>query len=414
LKPFYFAGTHFPDELNKLVALKPHTYSLATSSWARLLYLLVFVLILLSIPSIALASNDEEFEELEKHIDLLSRFEWLFEPSEDDGLIVLPIAFSNPTIGSGVGGAARWRYRLDERTEISHTTFGAAWAGADGWAVGLLQRTFLRGDQFRINGVLGLFDVTRPYYGIGYDAGKRGDYIDLDQAGLLFTPEILVQLGENLHIGMRYRLLQMETTSNSPEIFSGGDFNIPADEQDALSSGIGPTLRLDSRDSRYGPSSGALLDIISFVAGHDLGSDFEYQTFKAEYSHYVAVGEDHVLALGLTGCFTSGDVPYYDLCAFGQKSNLRGYVAGQYRDRNMASVQLEYRGQFYGRWGLVGFAGVGEVAPSVDELDGEDLLPSYGGGLRLMVSRKQRINVGIDYAVGKDTYAFYLRYGEAF
>ncbi|MCK5352834.1 BamA/TamA family outer membrane protein, partial [bacterium] len=275
----------------------------------------------------ALASNDEEFEELEKHIDLLSRLEWLFEPSEDDGLVVIPIAFSNPTIGSGVGGAARWRYKLDEETEISHTTLGAAWAGDDGWAVGLLQRTFLKGDQFRINGTLGLFDVTRPFYGIGYDAGERGESIDLDQAGLLFTPEVLVRLGKNLHMGLRYRLLQVETTSNSSEISSGGMFNIPVGEQDAVSSGIGPTLTLDSRDSRYGPTSGALLDIISFIADQDLGSDFKYQTLKTEYSHYVTVGEEQVLALGLTGCFTSGDVPYYDLCAFGQKSNLRGYVA---------------------------------------------------------------------------------------
>ena len=264
------------------MAHKPHTYSLAPSSWARLLYFLVFVLILLSLPYIALASQDEEFDELEKNIDLLSRFEWLFEPSKDDGLVVIPIAFSNPTIGSGVGGAARWRYKLDEETEISHTTLGAAWAGDDGWAVGLLQRTFLKGDQFRINGTLGLFDVTRPFYGIGYDAGERGESIDLDQAGLLFTPEVLVQLGENLHMGLRYRLLQVETTSNSPEISSGGDFNIPVGEQDAVSSGIGPTLRLDSRDSRYGPSSGALLDIISFIADQDLGSDFKYQTLKTE------------------------------------------------------------------------------------------------------------------------------------
>ena len=396
------------------MAHKPHTYSLAPSSWARLLYFLVFVLILLSLPYIALASQDEEFDELEKNIDLLSRLEWLFEPSKDDGLVVIPIAFSNPTIGSGVGGAARWRYQLDEETEISHTTLGAAWAGDDGWAVGLLQRTFLKGDQFRINGTLGLFDVTRPFYGIGYDAGERGESIDLDQAGLLFTPEVLVRLGKNLHMGLRYRLLQVETTSNSSEISSGGMFNIHVGEQDAISSGIGPTLTLDSRDSRYGPTSGALLDIISFIADQDLGSDFKYQTLKTEYSHYVTVGEEQVLALGLTGCFTSGDVPYYDLCAFGQKSNLRGYVAGQYRDRTMVSAQIEYRGQFYGRWGLVGFAGVGEVAPSVDELNGEDLLPSYGGGVRLKVSRKQRINVGIDYAVGKDDYAFYLRYGEAF
>jgi hypothetical protein len=396
------------------MAHKPHTYSLAPSSWARPLCLLVFVLTLFSIPSMALASNDEEFEELEKNIDLLSRLEWAFEPSEEDGLVLIPIAFSNPTIGSGVGGAARWRYRLDEEAEISHTTLGAGWAGADGWVVGLQQRTFLKGDQWHVNGVLGLFGVTRPHYGIGYDAGEQDDYIDLDQAGFLFAPEVLIRSGENLHMGLRYRLLQVETTSDSAEISSGGVFDIPADEQDALSSGIGPILRLDSRDSRYGPSSGALLDITSYVADQNLGSDFKYQTLKTEYSHYVTVGEEQVLALGLTGCFTSGDVPYYDLCTFGQKSNLRGYVAGQYRDRNMVSAQLEYRGQFYGRWGLVGFAGVGEVAPSVDELDGEDLLPSFGGGVRLMVSRKERINVGIDYAVGKDDHTFYLRFGEAF
>ena len=393
---------------------KPHIYCMAASSRGLFLCLLVFVLVLFSFPSMALAGNDEEFEELEKQIDALSRFEWLFETSEDDGLVVLPIAFSNPTIGSGVGGAARWRYYLDEETEISHTTLGVALAGAGGWAVGLQQRTFLKGDQFRINGILGLFDVIRPYYGIGYDAGEQGDSIDLDQAGLLFAPEVLVKLGRNLHMGLRYRLLQIETSSDSSEINSGGVFDIPEDEQDALSSGIGPILTLDSRDSRYGPTSGALLGITSFIADQDLGSDFKYKTLKAEYSHYAAIGQEQVLAMGLTGCFTSGDVPYYDLCAFGQKSNLRGYVAGQYRDRNMVSAQLEYRGQFYGRWGLIGFAGVGEVAPSVDELDGKHLLPSYGGGVRLMVSRKQRINVGIDFAVGKDDYAFYLRYGEAF
>lgn len=396
------------------MAHKTLTNNLASSSWTRPVCLLVFVLILLWIPSMALASSDEEFEELDKSIDLLSRFEWLFEPSEDVGLVVIPIAFSNPTIGSGVGGAARWRYRLDEEAEISHTTLGAGWAGADGWIAGLQQRTFLKEDQWRINGVLGLYDVTRPFYGVGYDAGERGDYIDLDQAGFLFAPEALVRLGKNLHMGLRYRLLQVETTSNSSEISSGGMFNIPGEEQDGISSGIGPTLTLESRDSKYGPSSGALLDIVSLHADQNLGSDFNYQTLKTEYSHYVTVGEEQVLALGLTGCFTSGDVPYYDLCAFGQKSILRGYVAGQYRDRTMVSAQLEYRGQFYGRWGLVGFAGVGEVAPSMDELNGEDLLPSYGGGVRLMVSRKERINVGIDYAVGKDDYAFYLRYGEAF
>lgn len=359
-------------------------------------------------------AKDEEFEEFEKQIDLLSQIENLLESQRERGLIIVPVAFSNPTIGSGVGAAARLLYQLDEEVEGSHTTVGAAWAGGGGWMVGVNQKTLFPGDHIHLNGVLGLFDVTRPYYGIGYEAGEVGDSIDLDQAGYLFAPELLVRLGKNLRMGVRYRLLQMETTSGAPEISSGGVFNIPEGQRDAFSSGIGPTLRLDSRGNSYHPFRGALLDIVTFVADPDLGSDFQYRTLKSEYSHYVQVGEDQVLALGLNGCFSSGDVPYFDLCAFGQKSNLRGYVAGQYRDRNMLSAQLEYRGQFYGRWGLVAFAGMGEVAPSVDEIDGEDLLPSYGGGLRFMVSRSQRINVGFDLAAGKDTSAFYLRFGEAF
>lgn len=393
--------------------LTHHRSRTSPSFSIRPLVLLALVLTLLAVPLPALC-QEEELDEIDRQIDLWTRIEKLFEKQKERGFIVLPIGFSNPTIGAGTGVAARYLYKLDEESTGSHTTLGAVWAGDDGWAVGLMQRTFLRADRYRIDGGLGVYDVTRPFYGIGFTSGDAGQSIDLDQAGYLFNSEALIQAGDNIYLGLRYRLLRMETDTDNPGVFAGGTFRLSADERNAVSSGIGPVLRLDSRDNKYNPYSGALVDLISYIADDVFGSDFDYRSLRAEYNQYVQVGQDQVLAVGLSGCFTSGDVPYYDLCSFGQRSNLRGYVSGRYRDRNMLAAQLEYRGRFHDRWGLIAFAGAGKVTPDIEEFNSDDLLPSVGAGLRLMVSRKERINVGFDYAVGRDEETFYLRFGEAF
>jgi len=121
-----------------------------------------------------------------------------------------------------------------------------------------------------------------------------------------------------------------------------------------------------------------------------------------------------VLALRAYGRFTAGRVPFFDLCLFGAGSDLRGYTAGQYRDRMMLAAQAEYRLELPKRFGLVAFAGVGEVAPSLGEFNTKDLLPSAGGGLRYTIATKNHVNLRLDYAVGKDSTALYFGVGEAF
>lgn len=44
----------------------------------------------------------------------------------------------------------------------------------------------------------------------------------------------------------------------------------------------------------------------------------------------------------------------------------------------------------------------------------DELLPSAGVGFRYEASRKYGVNIGIGYAVGDETSAFYFRIGEAF
>jgi hemolysin activation/secretion protein len=98
----------------------------------------------------------------------------------------------------------------------------------------------------------------------------------------------------------------------------------------------------------------------------------------------------------------------------GKLDAIRGYVGGQYRDDVSLTTQLEFRWSFYKKWGMVAFAGIGEVAPTVGDMNLDDLLPSAGVGLRFMASEKHRVNLGIDYARGKDSDAWYFRIGEAF
>jgi outer membrane translocation and assembly module TamA len=87
----------------------------------------------------------------------------------------------------------------------------------------------------------------------------------------------------------------------------------------------------------------------------------------------------------------------------------------------MFATQAEYRLSlpeslgFFGKFGFVAFAGVGEVAPSFSNLNSDELLPGGGAGIRFLVARQNRINFRIDYAWGKaGSRGLYIGVGEAF
>ena len=79
----------------------------------------------------------------------------------------------------------------------------------------------------------------------------------------------------------------------------------------------------------------------------------------------------------------------------------------------MYALQSEYRWQVNDKWILTGFAGFGEVASSLSDF-GEDLLPAAGIGTRFVISKKHRVSLSADVAVGDDGTEFYFGVGEAF
>jgi hypothetical protein len=327
--------------------------------------------------------------------------------------VLAPIPISNPTIGTGLGATGMILYKLDERSPASNTALGGLYTDSKTRAAGISQTTYFKEDKYRANGLFALYNVNIEFWGIGNSAGDRDEPIPINQRGSYFEPEFLSRIRENIYLGGQYRFIKMDTSLNVGEDTETGR-EILEDQLDSISSGLGLIFNYDSRDNKYNPYRGTFFDFTTNFASDAIGSDNNYQTYDAAYNYYYGLAERMVLAYRLRGRFSFGDVPFYDLSLFGTSFDLRGYPGGKYRDRMMLVTQLEYRWQFYWRLGMVAFAGVGQVAPELDEFNGDDLLPSAGVGLRFLASKENRLNVSIDCAVGKGSDAIYIYVGEAF
>ena len=87
----------------------------------------------------------------------------------------------------------------------------------------------------------------------------------------------------------------------------------------------------------------------------------------------------------------------------------------------MIEGQAEVRWPLFNRWkgnwkrfGVVGFAGLGTVAPTVKTLSLGEVAYTCGAGLRILLDRRQGINLRVDRTRGRDTSGFYLTIGHAF
>ena len=63
---------------------------------------------------------------------------------------------------------------------------------------------------------------------------------------------------------------------------------------------------------------------------------------------------------------------------------------------------------------MVAFAGIASAVEKLSDIPDSDILPGIGAGIRFKMLPKEKINVGIDGAVGKGDYSITFRIGESF
>ena len=110
----------------------------------------------------------------------------------------------------------------------------------------------------------------------------------------------------------------------------------------------------------------------------------------------------------------AGQPPFRELAMMGGNSIMRGVYTGMYMDRKYLAGQVELRTPVWRGFGIVTFAGCGEIGSSFREFDKSLIMYSYGLGLRVSLVKKERINLRIDYGLSNYTHGWYLTVTEAF
>jgi outer membrane protein assembly factor BamA len=272
-------------------------------------------------------------------------------------------------------------------------------------------RQFYPNDSHRLYLDLDLYEDTGAYYGVGYPAGQeQNNRLNFAERGFVVEPTWLKKVSDNYFVGIGLNYNSTRASDFEAEV-DGGDTSLATELYPSVSWGASVSGVYDSRNNVSNATEGTLFDLQAGMY-HSSHTDDWFGEYRAEYSQYRGLGTfPGLLAWQIQGDFTSGDVPWNRLPDLGGDEAMRGYLKGRYRDNQMAMTQLEYRVPLYWRLGMVFWGGVGSVASKVGEL-GDDLLTTYGTGLRFAI--KDKVNVRADIGFAEDETAFYFHINEVF
>ena len=330
--------------------------------------------------------------------------------------VVAPLPLKSPALGAGIVPILGYITPIPAKDRaIEPSVIGAA---------GLITNNSSRG--FGVGGDLYLdkanYELESVYahgyldynlYGEGFVNGNAGFKLPLEQSGQIFFIKLLRRIPWDFYVGGRFTtgssfITLKPTSEKTPPI--PPDIGLHTDLR-----ALGMEVYRDSRPNRFYPLKGSVIDFTGDFFAQDLGSKYSFQSYKFTFNKYLSLTDKQVLAYNLYWCGTGGSPPFYGNCIYGANNELRGYTAGRYLDRYMFATQLEYRLVLPWKFGLVGFGGVGAVAPGTDKFfRANHLLPAGGTGIRYMLSKKYHVNLRTDFAWGKDNFTWGVGVGEAF
>ena len=329
---------------------------------------------------------------------------WLLDKK---GFLPVPVIITEPAIGYGAGAALLWfRESIGERRAQGRLTppdiFGGAFAATENGTtlIGALGMVTFAEEKWRWRGFIGRPDVNLDFFGGPNDELKIG----YNLKGWATTHLLQRRLGEsNNFVGGRWNYIDFDVR------FDPSRQDAPAIERNIQSSGLGLFFEHDSRDNFFTPSRGYKLFIESVFYSEELGSNGDYQLYRAYGLAYFPFHKDFVLGARADARAARGEVPFYQLPFI----EMRGIPFFRYQDENVALAELELRWNVTPRWALVGFFGSGRTWDKAGGYGDGETANAWGVGFRRLVARRLGIYMGVDIARGPEETAIYIQAGSA-
>ncbi|AFG36620.1 BamA/TamA family outer membrane protein [Spirochaeta africana] len=341
-------------------------------------------------------------------------------------ILPLPVTGYNPDLGVILGASAILLYGPDIGVPEELVTGAASntasliamYTTSGSFVLGGGVRQYLMQDRWLLDAGVSFRRTPQDYWGIGPAAGAANpesytadSYSLRLGGGREFVP--------NLYLGSRlsYRYYALAELETDGELIGQGVGN--GSETGQFPS-LGLWLRYDSTEGNASPYRG-ILAVVELDGYAGLwGSSLDYSVLRVDLRQYTRVHREQVLGVQLLYRQGFGDVPFFDLPGLGGDNIFRGYPSRRFRDMTAVSLQGEYRLPLPGRFGLVGFASVGQVGSSPADLrllaGGTAGLKLAGGaGVRFRVGdARQGLNLRVDAAFSAEGFGPYINAGEAF
>ena len=332
---------------------------------------------------------------------------FLEDPS---GFLPIPIIVTEPAVGYGGGAAGMF---LRPRRE----------AGEEGWARPDLSAVGAFGTQ---NGTWGTFagDSSRwldgrlrtlvgagtgqlnlDFYGLGNAPSSlnQGVRTSLRFSGLVAQANRQLAPKSPWSVGVRYVYADVNPKPRDDSALPG------ADQIRVKISAPTAVVEFDTRDNVFTPTRGVYAETSWLASREALGASVDFERFEQVLIGWHPLPHD--VTLGARGIYSwSSDGTPFFLRPFVQ---LRGVPAARYQGDQAASVELEARWQFMGRWSIVGFGGAGTTRTDRQNFAATQNVGAGGLGFRYKLASKFGMDAGIDIAHSPGTTALYFVVGNA-
>ena len=344
------------------------------------------------------------------------------DTSRKSSFLPLPVLTYAQETGAEIGALSLYSFYTDPKDSLNRTsqiTGAATFTTKKQTNFQLKADIWSPKNKFHYTGEIRFKNFPFNFYGIGNNTLASNEN-PLNQKLFKLIGGIEKQFGESRYSGFNIAFENHVFTDKNIGGILSSDPNI-FDKDGGKLLFLGFTQIYDSRNSNTYTTKGTFVRANYSYAPNIFGGDnFVGSLFKIDFRNFQSLSKK--TSFGLNANFQSlngENSPFYLLPQLGNDEMMRAYYTGRYRDENLMALQSEIRFRINPRFGIVGFAGTGNVFKR-REFNFKDFKPNLGGGFRYFFDIEKGLSIRMDYGIGeknlgeKRQSGFYLSLGEAF
>ncbi|MDX6189563.1 BamA/TamA family outer membrane protein [Flavobacterium sp. Fl-318] len=406
------------------------------------------LVLLFFLPFMLHAQNDSDNPELcppKTVFELFKKKDSLLvlKPIKNSFFLVIPVIGAQPATGFVFGGVAQYTFKGKEATDkYSIANLGVTYTTKKQWLINVKNNILLKNNKIFLSGDYRMYIFSQPNYGLGTNIiphHSRRDNFSIDSIAqpmdynyFKFHQTASWEVKKNFYVGGGinidwYSSIKDEDLDVANQVFTY-HYNYSQkygfNDLEYYLTGMSLNLVYDSRDNQVNTARGWFANINYRFNPVFFKNQRYSNVLYTEYRHFIPLSsknERYILAFWTYGQFvTRGKVPYLNLPAIGWDQRSRsgeGYTQGLFRGSNLVYLSAEFRFPISCNQMFSGTVFTNFTTASNSETNTplfSYVQPAIGAGLRILIDKKTRTNLVVDYAVGNNSNAFYLNAGETF